>query len=70
MSRPMTRGDNDRGANVTADTPLAESAATVSAKKSRAFMVRGSRGSREEKYIPQREKERYLGQVGCQCSRD
>jgi hypothetical protein len=39
MSRPMTCGDDDRGASEIADAPVAESAATVTAKKSSAFIV-------------------------------
>jgi len=41
MSRPITFGDDDRGASEIADTPVAESAATVTAKKSSAFIVDG-----------------------------
>lgn len=39
MSRPITCGDDDRGASEIADTPVAESVATVTAKKSSAFIV-------------------------------
>jgi hypothetical protein len=39
MSRPITCGDDDRGASEIADTPVAESAATVAARKSNAFIV-------------------------------
>ena len=39
MSRPITCGDDDRGASEIADTPVTESAATVTAKKSSVFIV-------------------------------
>ena len=38
-SRLTTRGEDDRGASEMAETPLAESVAMVTAKKSRAFML-------------------------------
>ena len=41
MSRPITFGDDDRGASEIADTLVAESAATVTAKKSSAFILDG-----------------------------
>jgi hypothetical protein len=53
MSRPITFGDDDRGASEIADTLVAESTATVTAKKSSAFIVDGEligrvRGERGE----------------------
>lgn len=51
MSRPMTRGESDRGASEIADTELADSAAMVAAKTSRAFIVGRSTDSGRERIL-------------------